>query len=466
MKGYQLMNLKGLFEIDASLLSNVNLCWRGLILSVILFFIPLQSAQAGLVLNFAKEVSVTNNNEKDSSPKVTVSTIQVEIGKQYFRYTEEGTDSIYNFKTRRILTIDKEKKTYQNDSLFINLGFRGYEFQNRQHLAKVLAAASADENLMSTTLNEHNLSIKAKGHDPKIKKKTDKKTVIYSWNDKELLEYSKKLRIVNKTYQDGFTQFLRYKISGHPNILKDIKTLAGVPEKLTMTSHNVQKIAVTLSLLSDKYIPDMLPILEGYSKSEDVGELSTLLSQGINYTSEALNRTSTLLLEKANKAYKEKRQLDAMLAYLEYTLVTGEQQMPNQFFSQREPISNDADVKALLSSLSPKTKDDAQKSVEMLVSLREKSIDRKHVLQIFEANNRLALGKSQESKKLFHTVLGVNPHITGAWKDLGDIYFRSYNSQAAWRCWDIARALNASHHLLAPINQLEERLTKINPEFF
>ena len=460
------MNLKGLFKTYISLLSHVNLCWRGLLPILVLFLMPLQSAQAGLVLNFAKEISVTNSNEKDAPPEVTISTIQVEIGNQYFRITDHDIDSVYNFKNRRILTIDKKKKTYHNDSLFINLGFRGYEFQNRQYLGKVLASASsANGNLMPTTLNEHNLSIKAKDHDSEIQKKTNDKTVTYRWKDKELCEYSKKFQKVNKTYQDGFARFLRYHVSGHPNILNDIQTLSGIPEKLTITNHNVQKRAITLRLLSYKHIPDILPTLEGYSKSEDVGELSTLLSQDINYTSEALSISSTSLLVKADKAYKEKRQLDAMLAYLEYTLVTGEQ-MPSQFFSQRDLISKDADVKALISSLSPKTKEEAKKSVEMLVSLREKSTDRKHVLQIFEANNRLALGMSQESKALFHAALGINPHITGAWKDLGDIYFRSYNSQAAWRCWDTARALNASHHLLVPIKQLEERLTKINPEFF
>ena len=459
------MSLKGLFETNFSRRGNVNAAWRIVLPILTLFLMPIQSAQAGLVLNFAKQVTVTNSNEKDAPPKVTVSTIQVELGTDYFRNTENDTDRVYNFKSRRILTIDTKKKTYHDDSLFIDLGFRGREFQNRQHLGKALASASVDNKLMSTTLNEHNLSLKAKNHEPEIQKGSNDKAVTYHWEDKALFEYSKKLHKVNKTYQDGLTRFLRYHISGHPNILEDIQELSGIPEKITVTTHNVEKRSVTLRLLSSKQIPDMLPTLEGYSKSKDAGELSALLTKDINYTKEDLKIVATSLLVKAKKAYEEKRQLDAMLAYLEYTLVTGEK-MPSQFFPQRELIAADADVKTLVSSLSPKTKEEAKKSIDTLVSLREKSTDRKHVLKIFEANNRLILGKAQESKALFHAVLGVNPYITGAWKDLGDIYFRSYNSQAAWRCWDTARALNGSHHLLVRIKQFEERLIKINPEFF
>ena len=56
--------------------------------------------------------------------------------------------------------------------------------------------------------------------------------------------------------------------------------------------------------------------------------------------------------------------------------------------------------------------------------------------------------------------------IVGAWKDLGDLYYQSYNPQAAWACWAAARSLNPKHNLLITVTEFETKLKTENPEFF
>lgn len=428
-------------------------------------FVVTQTIHAGLILTFDKDHVVISPKDQAKSPKSTSSTLLVEIGKNYFSYEEKNQKHIYDFNRHRIITINMNDGIYLNDSIFVDIGFRGYEFQNRLHLGRVLKSASLKDNPMAITLSEHNLSLTAKDHQSEIKKKNKSKNVTFSWNNKELFKHEKNVIKIKSPYKDGFIRFLRYHLGGHPEILKDLQQLSGVPLSLTITSHNVQTKITTLRLKSHKYILDQLPNLAKFNNGKVDGALAPLLSNNTKFSEDALTSSVKVLLLKAMGAFKEKRYLDAMLTYLEYTLATGEK-MPKQFNSQRESIVNDINVKTFLPVISPKSKDEALKAVKTLVTLRNNSKDRKHVLKIFEANIRSSLGMKKESIELFHDVLKSNPYITGAWKDLGELYFRNYNSRDAWRCWDTARKLNPQHHLLVPISEFESRLIKENPEFF
>lgn len=435
------------------------------LLIILCLFIVTQTVHAGLMLTFDKEHVVISPKDQAKSPKSTSSTLLVEIGKNYFSYEEKNKKYIYDFNRHRIIAVNLNDKTYVDDSLFMDIGFRGYEFKNRLHLGRALNAASLKDNPMAVTLSEHNLSLTAKNHKSEINKKNQNKNVTFSWNGKELFKHEKNLIKIKPPYKDGFIRFLRYHLGGHPEILKDLQQLSGIPASLTITSHNVQTKITTLRLKSHKYILDQLPNLAKFNNGKVDGALAPLLSNNTKFSEDALTSSVKVLLLKAMGAFKEKRYLDAMLTYLEYTLATGEQ-MPKQFNSQRELIVNDIDVKTFLPSISPKSKEEAQKAVKTLVALRNRSKDRKHILKIFEANIRSSLGMQKESMQLFHDVLSGNPYITGAWKDLGELYFRSYNSRGAWRCWDTARKLNPKHHLLASITKFENRLKNDNPEFF
>ena len=436
-----------------------------LFISFLTLFATMQGVHAGVVLTFDKELIVIKPKDKGVFPKPTSSLLLVEIGRDYFSYEENNKKHIYDFKHNRIIAINNDDGTYLDDSLFVDIGFRDYEFQNRLYLGRALAAASVKDNPMAIPLSEHVFSLTAKEHHSKIKEEIKNKKVTFSWNGKELFKYDQNIEKIKSPYKNGFIRFLRYHLGGHPRILMSLQTLAGIPSSLTMTSHNAQTKITTLRLKSHKYIPDRLPDLSKLKAGKIDGSLATLLDENTTFSEDMLNTSVNTLLAKATSAFNEKRYLDTILTYLEYTLATGEQ-MPKQFFPQRELITADVDVNNFLGSISPKSKEQAQKAVKTLVSLHKKSKDRKHVLNIFEANIRSSLGMQKESVQLFHTTLKKNPYITGAWKDLGELYFRNYNSRDAWRCWDTARKLNPRHKLLEQITQFEIRLKKDNPDFF
>lgn len=436
-----------------------------LFLSALFLFASSKAVYAGVVFAFEKELVVISPKNKASSPKTTSTILLVEIGKDYFSYEENNKKRIYDFKHHRILEVNKDTGTYLDDSLFMDIGFRDYEFKNRLYLGRALGAASIKDNPMAIPLSEHVFSFTAKKHKTEIKKEIKDKNVIFSWSGKELFKHNQNIVKIKPPYKNGFIRFLRYHLGGHPKILVSLKNLSGIPSSLTMTSYNVQTKITTLRLKSHKYIPDKLPDLKIIKKGVVDGALAPLLSKSTTFSEDALNTTMHSLLAKATSAFNDKRYLDTILIYLEYTLATGKQ-MPKQFNPQRKLIIADLNVKAFFASIRPKSKEEAQKAVETLVALRDKSKGRLHVLKIFEANTRSSLGMQKESIQLFHAALKKNPYITGAWKDLGELYFRSYNSRDAWRCWDTARKLNPRHKLLTKIKQFEVRLKKDNPDFF
>ena len=89
-----------------------------------------------------------------------------------------------------------------------------------------------------------------------------------------------------------------------------------------------------------------------------------------------------------------------------------------------------------------------------------------YVLNIFEANIRLGMREGSKARELLLAALAADPTITGAWIDLGTAYYYNFDAQAAWACWDAARALRPTHYMLKVVDDREQKLRTDHPEFF
>jgi hypothetical protein len=63
-------------------------------------------------------------------------------------------------------------------------------------------------------------------------------------------------------------------------------------------------------------------------------------------------------------------------------------------------------------------------------------------------------------------VLEASPRVTGAWKDLGDLFHADYDVTRAWLCWHRARSIAPSHRQLGGVAAYERRLEADHPEYF
>jgi hypothetical protein len=157
--------------------------------------------------------------------------------------------------------------------------------------------------------------------------------------------------------------------------------------------------------------------------------------------------------------------LDALLGTMELQLVTGGQ--PPAFSpDEQRKIQSDAAVGKLILALPPNSKERLQESVKALQELRQHTQTKQYLLKVFEANDRAKLGDPVTAKTLFIEVLRSQPLLTGAYKDLGDVFLMMYDTPHAWRCWDIGRRIVPKFGTFSSVAQFEEKLATDYPEYF
>jgi len=88
------------------------------------------------------------------------------------------------------------------------------------------------------------------------------------------------------------------------------------------------------------------------------------------------------------------------------------------------------------------------------------------VLDVFAANHLNGLRQAAEAEKLFLSALSADPRLTGAWFDLGKLYYMSFRTPEAWACWDAGRSVRPNHRFAGDIRERERRMVAEHPEFF
>jgi tetratricopeptide (TPR) repeat protein len=411
-----------------------------------------------------KEENRTISKEENDS------VIFVELGNDYFSYTSENTQYIYDFKNKRVFTVDLLNKKYSDDSLFSNIGFRAFEFQNRLMLGGVLAAGGIEDNPKSPVFSEHLFSLQQKDKKSELSQTSKDNFLVFSAAGKELLSYSPQGVEVSSKEKAMFIKFFRYVFGGHPLILKQLSSDNIIPKSIQVHRYNVFNEHNNLALSEIKTTSFRSFSLDGYSPAvlaADTDPFSNFLNN-IKYSKNInLEEHLETLLSQANSYYQNGNYVDAMLCYLEYNLASS-RPLPPAYEEQREALNKDENVKKLLATLrlNPKNKEEGEDFFHKLQELEKEAKQQSHVLKIFQANAQSGIGNYQKAKELFYEALKASPHIAGAYKDLGGLYFNDYNAVLAWRCWDVARKISPTNRMLIPINEFESRLLKDYPEFF
>lgn len=88
------------------------------------------------------------------------------------------------------------------------------------------------------------------------------------------------------------------------------------------------------------------------------------------------------------------------------------------------------------------------------------------MLHIFQGGVKATQGQPREAIQLYLQALQGDPYVSGAWKDLGELYYETYDGERAWQCWDVARRLRPQHEMLKPVDELEAEILKHSPGYF
>ena len=441
---------------------------RALLLLLAFVATPLWASK---VLTF----DVTSHTEAAKGAKQTVGTspaeehytMTVTLAADTLQVDRPDQLTVYDFARRRMLRVDKPKHSYVEGSLYSRIGFDVAEFGNRMMLAKVLATLKQANNPMAPALTEHLMALSDPVNATVIDTRTVGTDTVYSWAKQPLMTVSQKTRDVPAATLGQYLRFLRYEVGGHPKILSAIERGGGVPERLTIVRSNMSVETRTLTLQGIDERADAPFSPEGYTRAMPEREPFTTLKLLSSTPAADLNTRTTALRGERDAALAAGHVFDATLANFIIGLSTGEQDEGAAWLrSHIDQINAEQNMGRLMQSLEPHDEASARQAAETLAALKQVDNPHGYVLNIFEANVRASLKDEAQAEKLYFSALSVNPTITGAWIDLGNQYYRRFDAEAAWACWDAARALNPAHPFLKSIDTMEQKLRVDHPEFF
>lgn len=361
-------------------------------------------------------------------------------------YWDDGKYQItYDFPNLRVYSETAEG--VDNSSLYARVGGREIEFLNRLQLRKALNAANVTEPSMTVPQLEHLFSLR----DPKSKTNLSFDGLKVKSGKDVLLEWSKDGLPVDPETARLYVRFLRYYVGGHPDALQMLQKRKVIPKTLTITQLNVKDKRVTRLTLLKNSVPGP-PALPTGSPPVPASPVARLLAQAATLT-----LAPDYALKEARQLFSEKRYLQSFLRYFDNGLSLGGELAPD-FKAKAAVMRQDPDVEKLTAALQAN-------DAAGLQAMEAPAGDVSYIVKVFRGG--LIMENDPETAyKLYVEALEAQPSLSGAWKDLGEIYYRTFEAVDAWRCWDTARRLAPRHQLLEEVNALETRLRGTYPDYF
>jgi hypothetical protein len=422
------------------------------------------------VLTFSVTSRVEPPPGQSQQPSQETFPLVVTLGHQFLSIEAKGTRTIYDFEHYRIRRLNLEARTFEDDSLYVDVGFRVLEFYNRMQLGRAMRSANIDgssaavkhfdvaqvENLFSLTDEKSHTAIDAR---------KDKGATQFLWQEHPLMTVSDRVIPLPPAYQAEYWRFFRYYAGGHPRILDTLASMQGVPQETTVVLSNFKTETRTLTLQGIATAPDAPYSLDGFTLVQPDREPYLTLKLVAGDAPHELRLRVDSALKDRDAAFARGKYLDAFLAEQEQALSTGDSN-PEWLRSVRDTLGADPQVMRVLAALGKHEAAQAPRIADELASLRALSPSHVDVLDIFEGNTRLEMHQGPQGTELLLAAVRADPYLTGAWHDLADYYYRSFRMPEAWACLDVARRIAPDAPMLRPANDLEQALRTRNPEFF
>lgn len=434
-------------------------------------FTPAAWADKGLQLTFQEQVQ-TVREEKKGDPKETKTdnVLTVTLWPSVFSVDDGKKTTFYDFNRRKIDILDKAKKTYEEDSLYFEIGYRTAEFQNRLFLQRTLKAAGQVTPEFQTFQLETLFGLRH----PKEKTPDAiaRKTGPGAWNfNAPTKELAAQVQLTETKIPTGLQKswghYLLYGCSLHPSVLEFLEKEGKLPKSLAFQRLNVgEATRVTLTLQKQEEVegPDTSWEKSFKRTVESDSELWALAQKSLALTppEEATRKATLDFVEKASKAGHN---FDAALACLEFSLQTGGK-MDETLRSVLPKLKGDRNWELFQQGLSTQSLEEAEAAIKALDSIDRKGLAKGYVIDIMLGDAYEAYQKDKEAIDCYLKALKANPLLAGPWKDLGDVYYDGYQMDLAWLCWDTARKIYPDHPLLKGVVEQEKGFVKDFPEYF
>jgi hypothetical protein len=434
---------------------------------------------ACLRLCFALETHIEDSSQANRlEPVDERTTLEVTLGNGFFIEEHGNKRTIYDFDTRRILSVDLALGCYIDDSLFKEIAFRHFELLNRAYIREVLRAGGAQGEsavfILDPIFSEHELAVCREGSSARFDQKRDRRNLAFHAAGYEFFAQSHDKIALSEVQAGWLTRFFRYCLNAHPILLDQLRTQRGVPETMRLTHYTPPNRTTSLRLVSIEpraihgYSMEGLRLAQPAAERDDLLDWIQSVRAQLPSGKEERNRA---IIADAEQAFAAGEYLDTLLAQFEYSLQNGPL-LPGAEH-RRDVLDQDTHVARLKTAL--QTAGESRVATERaavldeLVDLRDRT-RKPHVLMLMEGGLRRSMMQTGEDREtlvgLYREALGSNPFITGAYHDLAKIFASDYKMAKAWQCWDLARQLAPEHPMLHEVNALEAMLSQQYPEYF
>jgi hypothetical protein len=390
---------------------------------------------------------------------------------------------IYDLERRQIYDISDSRRVIDATSLYSVAGFKVLELQNREIMRNFFAemkkdAKSSDEINKVAAYElfdaEQELAVSRPDSPTRITSGKIGDKVVYTAEGRELAVLSSKGFTVSPSEAELFARVLRYAWVGHPQILDQIAKGQRIPQSMKFKFRSGWEKTMTMTISDLHTVDEVALVPTSYTNAYDDprGTVSDDLLKNMDVLVHAHkldNKTVANIVTGTKKdfdqAVRAKQNFPALLANLELGLMGMER--PPIHDSFRQALLEDGHVRQYVQALRPgQGKEDMQKAADLLVELRLYAGEKEYMLKVFEADIRSQIGELEKPKELLREVLSANPALAGVYKDYGDLFIRSYQTDMAWRFWDAGRRLAPDFKNFDAVNQLERMLVEKHPEYF
>lgn len=424
-------------------------------------------AAAALRMSVTAETSNQPNPGAKAPPGGTQRS-EVVLADTYISSRTGDRTVVFDFAQRRHYVLDDASKTYEEYSLFDVVGFRESELRSRVLMHKALTAAKVDRTLESLLEDEHELALQDAAAPSPVSMQADGGDEVFASDGVTLLRDSKEGTPVGAADAARFVQFLRYNFAGHPAVLAALQKEERIPARLSYAFHPAWGTStVALTIVKVARIDAPASPLAGYTprpSAPNPTSLDDLVDHAWASRSALAASVTWPPAEALDAEMRAQHPLDAFLTMTEAQLSVG--RMPALTDEQKSVFRTDPSIQVLARAVSAKEPTAMRQAVGELEMLRLQAQSRRYLLSLFEANDRARLGEAAKARSLYADVLQANPALAGAYKDIGDFYFRSFDTARAWRSWEIARALAPLYPTVGAVAQYEHSLATRFPEYF
>lgn len=395
--------------------------------------------------------------------------ISAVLGDGWMTVRRGARTTCFDFSQRRHTEIDETSHTRVDYPLYDVVGFRVMEFANRMNLGRAMAAAKITQVQFDPVETEHALSVQERPGRP-LSAAVDGGETVYAYGAKALARVSLQTTPVPSAQARMFAQLLRYTWGGHPQLLAALAESNAIPSALALvlpqggTGVTTVKLRVLAARPSDAG-PLAFSAVPLQAASAAPTAVQKVLARGAALGAADIAAARQRVLDLIEAGFREHRAFDAYLAIIEWSLTSGEAP-PAMDPARKEAVKADPSVMALSAALAPHSKAELQWAIDQLDALRPQTRAQAYMLDLFIANDRALMGDSRAALAGLAELLLAHPFIAGAYKDLGDNLFQTYDTPSAWRSWEIGRAIAPGFANFQPIAQFERQLVTQHPEYF